>query len=209
MMGILSKHISTLLLLFGMILPSVGQELSSHIINNLIATGKKSPYSQIDNKDFVIVSIDSLSFGNMPQGATAQIDFKKRTTMETTFRRGGGKWNYSNGKSTPLTKDRYDEFAEFLLQFSQNKDFQVNHTIFPFPTNIYVGKTQTNRKLTMPRDWNQLNFTQAYPQMIHFKSDEKGTNRKIYIYKKGRLTDLYNFIYINKQWYLIEKYVYE
>ncbi len=200
-----------LILLFGTVLPSAAQELSSHIINNLIASGKKSPYNEINTKNFVIVSIDSLPFGNTPLGATAQINFKKKTTMETTFKKVGGRWNYSTGKTLPLTKDRYDEFADFLLQFSQNKDFQVNHTIFPFPTNRHANKSKerTDRKLTMPRDWDHLDFTNMYPQMILFKSDEKGTNRKIYIYKEGQLTDLYNFIHINKQWYLIEKLEYE
>lgn len=209
MMGILSKHIFTLLFLFGTILPSVGQELSSHILYNLIATGKKNPYPEVNFKAFAVISIDSLAFGNTPHGSTAYIDFKKKSVMTTQFKRGGGKWIYSNSKSQVLAKDSYDEFPEFILQFTQNKEFQINHTIFPFPINTYEGKTQTNRKLIMPRDWNQLDLLSSYPQMIHYKSDQTGNNRKIYIIQKGRVTDMYNFIRINKQWYMIEKFEYE
>lgn len=209
MMGIYSKHICTLLLFFGMVLPSVGQELSSHIIYNLIATGKKNAFPSADYKQFALITIDSIQFGATNQGAISYIDFKQKSKTETTFKRGNGKWIQSTGKSASLNKEDFNDFTDFLLQFSQNKEFQINHTIFPFPANTFVGKEQTNRKLTMPRDWNHLNFTANFPQMIHFKSTGEGNNRKICIYKMGRMTDMYNFIRINKQWYMIEKYEYE
>ena len=208
-MGILKKHIYTLTLLFGTILPSAAQELSSHILNELITAGKKNPYQGIDAKNFAIITIDSIPFSNTPQHSTAYLDFKKRSVVETTFKRGGGRWNYSNGKAYAIGKEAYDEFPDFILQFSQNKDFQINHTIFPFPVNVFVGKEQAKRKLIMPRDWDPVELTNLYPQMIHFKSDEKGNNRKIYIYQKGRMASMYNFIRINKNWYMIEKFEFE
>lgn len=208
MMGIIKTYGSIILLLFGVTLHAAGEELSTHIINNLLLAGKKNIYS-IDNKEFAIISVDSLSFGNTPQGATSLIDLRKKNNTETIFKRGGGKWIHSTGKTTVVSKDGYDEFVEFLSQFSGNSEFQINHTIFPFPTNVMSGKEQTKRRLTMPRDWNLLNFSQAYPQMIHFKSDNKGNNRIIYIYRKGKMAEMFNFIRINKQWYLIEKFEFE
>ena len=62
------------------------------------------------------------------------------------------------------------------------------------------------KKLLLPRDWEHLSFAKIYPQIVFLHPDREANNRKIYIFQKGRLTQVFNFIRINKQWYLIEKY---
>ena len=70
MIGISKKHICALLLLLGSLQTSAGEELSSHIINTLLSGTKKSPYPIAFQRDFVVVSIDSLSFGQTNNGTT-------------------------------------------------------------------------------------------------------------------------------------------
>ena len=96
------------------------------------------------------------------------------------------------------------EFVDFLAQFSINKEFQINHTIFPLP--VTRPNPKEKKKLLLPRDWEHLSFAKIYPQIVFLHPDREANNRKIYIYQMGRLTQVFNFIRINKQWYLIEKY---
>lgn len=209
MIGISRKNILILLLLFGSVLHIEAQELSAYIINNMVIAGKKSPYQISGKKNFAIITIDSLTFGNVTQASTAALDFQKSNITEVQFKQEKGKWSYESAKPLSLSKESLEEFPDFISQFSKNKDYQINHTVFPFPINTSAGKGPGKRKLIMPRDWNHINFTYDHPQMYVFKSKEKGNNRKIYLYKENRLAEMFNFIRINKQWYLIEKYEFE
>jgi|GEM_PF-3303330 hypothetical protein len=209
MIGISKKHICALLLLLGSLQTSAGEELSSHIINTLLSGTKKSPYPIAFQRDFVVVSIDSLSFGQTNNGTTALVNLKKKDVTKTIFTWKSGKWNYTNEAPTSLQKSEQNEFIEFIQHFSDNKEFQINHTVFPFPINTLHGKEQTKRKLIMPRDWDHLSISDSYPQLLFFKTTADGSNRKITIFKNKEISEEYNFIRINKQWYLIEKYEYE
>lgn len=203
------KHIFALLLLFGFCQIAEGEELSSHIVNNILIGGKKSPYPKANTKKFAVICADSLSFGNAEKGCTALLDFNEKTYTKTYFVQKSNKWSFSNEVPANLQKIEQKDFVEFIQQFSNNKDYQINHTVFPFPVNTMNGKEQIKRKLIMPRDWEQLPFSNTYPQMYLFKAQSDGSNRKIYIYRNGVISEMYNFIRINKQWYLIEKYEYE
>lgn len=203
------KHIFALLLLLGFCQIAGGEELSSHIVNNILIGGKKSPYPKSNSKEFAIITVDSLSFGNAGAGSTALLNFKEKTFTKTTFVQKNNKWSFSNESPANLQKMEQKDFVEFLQQFSNNKEYQINHTVFPFPINIMNGKEQVRRKLIMPRDWEQIRFTDNYPQTYLFKVQNDGSNRKIHIYRNGTMVEMYNFIRINKQWYLIEKYEHE
>ncbi len=209
MIGISRKYIYALLLLLVPFHMSEGEELSSHIINTLLSGGKKSPYPAETQKNFVIVSIDSLQFGEVNSGTTALINLKKKDVTKTNFTKKGSKWSYSSEATIPMQRFEQNEFFDFLQRFSSNKDFQINHTVFPFPINTLKGKEQTKRKLIMPRDWDHLSLSESYPQVLLFKATSNGNNRKMIIFRNKEIKEEYNFIRINKQWYLIEKYEYE
>lgn len=209
MIGISKRHIYALLLFLGSFQISAGEDLSSHIINNLLTGGKKSPYPTSIHKNYAVVSIDSLSFGNTNSGSTALVNFKKKDVSKTQFEKKGNKWIYTSEEPIPLQRFEQNEFIDFIQRFSSNKEFQINHTVFPFPINTMNGKEQTKRKLVMPRDWNHLPLSDTYPQLLLFKATTDGGNRKFIIIKDKEIKEEYNFIRINKQWYLIEKYEYE
>ena len=209
MIGISKRYIYALLFLLVSFHVSAGEELSSHIINTLLPGGKKSPYPTEIQKNFAVISIDSLSFGNTDNGATALVNFKKKEITKTNFTRKGNKWSYTSEPAIPIQRFEQNAFVDFLQHFSDNKEYQINHTVFPFPVNTMKGKEQTKRKLIMPRDWNHLSLSDSYPQTILFKTMSDGNNRKILIFKGKEMKEEYNFIRINKQWYLIEKYEYE
>ena len=60
----------------------------------------------------------------------------------------------------------------------------------------------------MPRDWEKVDFTQRFRTFHFIQPTTDGNNRKFFIFRNGLKSELYNFIYINKQWYFIEKEVY-
>ncbi|MBR3519235.1 MAG: hypothetical protein IKN77_03850 [Paludibacteraceae bacterium] len=209
MIGISKKYIYALLLLLFPLQISAGEELSSHIINSLLSGTKKSPYPADIHKNFVIISIDSLQFGEVNMGTTALVNFKKKDVTKTTFTKKNNKWNQATEATVPIQRSEQNEFIDFILRFSSNKEYQINHTVFPFPINTLKGKEQTKRKLIMPRDWNHLSLSESYPQILLFKTNTDGNNRKMLIFKNKKIKEEYNFIRINKQWYLIEKYEHE
>ncbi len=99
------------------------------------------------------------------------------------------------------------EFLNFLIQYSQNEDFQMKHTIFPFPYRIYNSTTldsEPENKLLMPREWDSLDFTAIFPSLCIFNSNNQAPNRQIHVFRNGKAAQLFNFIRINKKWYLIE-----
>ena len=56
----------------------------------------------------------------------------------------------------------------------------------------------------MPREWNALDFTAVFPSLCIFNSDSQSPNRQINVFRNGKSAQLFNFIRINKKWYLIE-----
>lgn len=209
MIGISKKYIYALLLLLVPFQMSAGEELSSHIIHSLLSGNKKSPYPADIHKNFVIISIDSLQFGEVNTGTTALVNYKKKDVTKTVFTKKNNKWSHVTETATPIQRFEQNEFVDFILRFSSNKDYQINHTVFPFPINTIKGKEQTKRKLIMPRDWNHLPLSESYPQILLFKTTTDGNNRKMLIFRNKEMKEEFNFIRINKQWYLIEKYEYE
>jgi len=209
MIGNSKRYMYALLFLLGSFQLSAGEELSSHIINSLLSGSKKSPYPAEIHKNFAIVSVDSLQFGEVNSGTTVLVNFKKKDVTKTYFTRKGNKWSYTSEATIPIQRFDQNEFVEFIQRFSSNKDFQINHTVFPFPINTMKGKEQTKRKLIMPRDWNHLSLSDLYPQILLFKATSDGNNRKIVVFRNKEVKEEFNFIRINKQWYLIEKYEYE
>ena len=65
---------------------------------------------------------------------------------------------------------------------------------------------QTETKLLMPREWEPFDFIAMFPSVCLFASEsiQSGNNRRLFVLKNGRVNLFFNFIKINKKWYLIE-----
>lgn len=163
------------------------------------------PFLLTNPNDFMIVCSDSLNYSvSTNESWTALYSYHTKQLIKQQFIKSGKQWKLSQYKTEPYSTMYQKEFVDFLAQFSINKEFQINHTIFPLP--VTRPNPKEKKKLLLPRDWEHLSFAKIYPQIVFLHPDREANNRKIYIYQMGRLTQVFNFIRINKQWYLIEKY---
>lgn|GEM_PF-4664288 len=119
-----------------------------------------------------------------------------------------GKWNLRqrmlNTRMEPLEKD----FFAFLKDFSFSREMQISRTIFPLPVTYKSKDGLKEKRLIMPRDWEELKIWQRSPSFRSILPLRHGNNRKVILYQQGKAKEYYNFIYINKVWYLIEMEVY-
>ena len=119
-----------------------------------------------------------------------------------------GKWNLRqrmlNTRMEPLEKD----FFTFLKDFSFSREMQIARTIFPLPVTYKSKDGSKEKRLIMPRDWEELKIWQRSPSFRAILPLRHGNNRKVILYQQGKAKEYYNFIYINKVWYLIEMEVY-
>ncbi len=163
------------------------------------------PFYLENQGDFIIVCSDSLNHKvSDSENWAASYSFASKQMTKFQFLKLNNGWKLTQHKLESYSTLYQKEFIDFLAQFSINNNFQINHTIFPLP--VTRPNPKEKKKLLLPRDWEHLNFAKQYPQIIFLHPDREVNNRKIYIYQKGRLTQVFNFIRINKQWYLIEKY---
>lgn len=153
-----------------------------------------------------IVCVDSLP--EVDQSFQCVVDQYSTTQKRYTtlhFANKAGQWKSVKGSSdTYSVTDQEKDFVNFIIQFSKNREFQINHTIFPLPVTSYVENTP-KKKLVMPRDWVQIDLLELFGSFHFVQPMTTGNNRKFFVFKDGKKVALYNFIYINRQWYFIEK----
>ncbi len=155
-----------------------------------------------------LVCVDSLSLGRDRQCEVNFYTLGQRSVEKRIYGNQSGEWGQrqrlSNARLTPVEV----EFYSFLNRFSLERDFQVGRTIFPLPITYKYPDGTSQKKLVMPRDWEEQKITQRCPTFYSVQPQRTGNNRKIYIFHQGALAEYYNFIYISKQWYLIEMEIY-
>ena len=172
------------------------EEFSSYFID-YVDHGKKATVG--------VVCIDSFALNN--KETSCEVTFYK-TSQKSVERRmlfqNKGGWRTASKDLGPKMNEQDQVFIDFINQFSSSKEFQFNHIIFPLPVRVKEADGASKKKLVMPRDWEMLNYSQLCNMLYTIQSGREGNNRKIYIYHRGVLQAFYNFIYINKNWYLIE-----
>ncbi|MCQ2217717.1 MAG: DUF4348 domain-containing protein [Paludibacteraceae bacterium] len=128
-------------------------------------------------------------------------------STQYSFEKKNEKWKLaSSGKDADYGGER--DFVEFLMQYSRDVDFQKKRTIFPFPYRIYKENksNELSSKLMMPREWEPFDFVALFPSLCVFSYDKSASvnNRRLFVMKNGSPYLFFNFISINKKWYLIE-----
>ena len=135
------------------------------------------------------------------------VDMMKRKSVRYSFEKGKDRWQLSSsGKDVDYGGER--DFVEFLMSYSQDVDFQKKRTIFPFPNRTYKENrsVEVDSKLLMPREWETFDFVALFPSLCLFSADNSSSvnNRRLFVMKNGTPYLYFNFICINKKWYLIE-----
>lgn len=153
-----------------------------------------------------MVYVDSLGMATRGSEVTVfVVSMMKNSSVSYTFVRRNGWQLISQQKGAENGCDV--DFVSFLKEYSKDETFQKKRTIFPFPyrsSGKNRNKAETN--LLMPREWEQFDFIALYPSLCLICPAESlsANNRRLVVMKGGRLATLFNFIKINKKWYLIE-----
>lgn len=180
--------------------------MSGYTIDNR-KVAKRASYFDYANRQLIgVVCADSLS------GATVGLQKVNVSLLGTANRQGFSYQFVKNGSSYRLlsahlvngVKAADADFLSFLTEYSTNRDFQMKRTIFPFPLRYFSGNKEVDSKLVMPREWSYLDFSTQLPQLCVLENSQDKTNRRIYVYSASKLSRIYNFIYINRKWFLIE-----
>lgn len=167
-----------------------------------------SPIRFVTRNNIPIVCVDSLEHISHASSANVSIvSMGKGTSTFYTFDKRKGVWMLTAQRKGKINGEDPD-FITFLKQYSKEEGFQMKRTIFPFPYRVYKGgkNDQTETKLLMPREWEPFDFIAMFPSVCLFASEsiQSGNNRRLFVLKNGRVNLFFNFIKINKKWYLIE-----
>ncbi len=166
-----------------------------------------TPVTFLSRNNIPVLCSDSLNaIMQLPSPVVSIIQFNK-TATSYVFEQRNKNWNLISFKSEDMQQLQEAEFLNFLIQYSQDEAFQMKHTIFPFPCRIYTSpkhSSEPENKLLMPREWDSLDFTAIFPSLCIFNSNNQAPNRQIHVFRNGKAAQLFNFIRINKKWYLIE-----
>ncbi len=164
-----------------------------------------SPVSISRPQQMALLCSDSLSgAGAGPSVSVAALNLSSSAGHLMQFSRSGGKWKLHALTKAVASKNVEASFFSFLQDYSRNRDFQMKHTIFPLPQHYYRGGVEVNTRLLMTRDWTYLNFLSLCPEISAFQNCGSKTNRRLYRFNGAHLSQIYNFILINRKWFLIE-----
>ena len=143
----------------------------------------------------------------MPSSVVSVVQFNKEAASNYVFEQRDKRWKLISYKSEDIQHLQEAEFLNFLMQYSKDESFQMKHTIFPFPYRVYKfpkRDSDPENRLLMPREWEPLDFIAIFPSLCIFNSDNQAPNRQLYVFRNGKAAQFFNFIRINKKWYLIE-----
>lgn len=170
--------------------------------------GKKTPPAnnllKVNTNSMAILCADSVNTPVAPNASPTlfALSFPGRAGNSYTFAPSGRSYLLKEARTLKENVD-YD-FLTFLAEYSHNHDFQIKRTIFPIPLRHFKGGTEGDSKLLMPREWDYLDFGAIAPQIYLYNNLADANNRRLYIYNRGKLGKIYNFISINRKWFLIE-----
>lgn len=171
----------------------------------------KSSYNPIvllSRNNIPVLCSDSLNaIMKSPSSVVSIVQFNKETSNNYLFEQRNKKWKLISSQNEEIQHLQESEFLNFLMQYSKDEPFQMKHTIFPFPYRIYKSFKRDNdpeNKLLMPREWESLDFMAIFPSLCIFNSNNQAPNRQLFVFKNGKAAQFFNFIRINKKWYLIE-----
>ena len=133
-----------------------------------------------------------------------QFNKDRETAVDYLFEQKNKNWKLVSLKNESFQRQNEADFLNFLMQYSRDESFQMKHTIFPFPYRIKSSKDDLENRLLMPRDWTALNLTAIFPALSVFNSNTQASNRQLFVFRNGKMAQFFNFIQINKKWYLIE-----
>ena len=147
-------------------------------------------------------SIEAASAGR--NTAVNMVNMPQMAGQKMSFARHGATWRLKERQARQAQMATTDgDFLSFLVTYSTDHDFQMKRTIFPVPVH-QKGKGSEETQLQMPRNWSYISFTAMFPQMCVMDNNSTAKNRRLYFYQNNRLRQIYNFININKKWFLIE-----
>ena len=166
-----------------------------------------SPVIFSSRNNIPVLCSDSLNaIMNLPSSIVSIVQFNKDAASNYVFEQKNKIWKLVSYKSESIQNLQDADFLNFLMQYSKDESFQMKHTIFPFPYRTYKSSKRDDpeNKLMMPREWVMLDLVTLFPSLCIFDSNNQTSNRQLFVFKGTKVVQFFNFIRINKKWYLIE-----
>lgn len=166
-----------------------------------------TPVAFATRNNLPVLCSDSLNaIAHQPSPVVSIVQLNKKA-VNCFFEQRNKIWNLTSFKNEEIQQLQEADFLNFLMTYSKDEEFQMKHTVFPFPYRTYHAQNRNKEpenNLLMPREWEPLDFTAIFPSLCIFNTDNQAPNRQIHVFINGKATQLFNFIRINKKWYLIE-----
>ena len=130
-------------------------------------------------------------------------DLQKKKSEVCKFKKVNSGWKLFESSISSWNTENED-FLDFISVYSRNKEFQMKRTIFPVPQLTISRGKEKARNLVMPREWVYIDFANVCPDVAFIDNNPGARNRRLYVYRGCKLSQVFNFIQINKRWMLIE-----
>jgi hypothetical protein len=135
------------------------------------------------------------------------IDFKKEMAEKFAFKKVNKKWYLTrSGKATFATLPD-SEFIAFLINFSKDSIFQLNHITFPLSESFADSEKDYEIVTTEIKstDWEYWKLTDDPNKLMVLSNIQKGNNYRTLFFRgvENGISVKYTFKKINKTWKLI------
>lgn len=98
------------------------------------------------------------------------IDFQKRVSEKFNFKKINNQWFILSSESSSIEIQPDFEFLEFLINWSNDSTFQINHTRFPFPESYADSENdyENATRLIERADWKHLKLIPHVNKLMIF-----------------------------------------
>jgi len=182
--------------------------------NNTVQTKDKWVYNSFyTNKEFIPIiyndtithSEKDIEFENVSMSV---LDSKSQNCAIYTFIRNAGKWRLQNVSSKNINEILDTEFIKFLIQFSSDSTYQLEHTKFPLPECYvdYDKDYELVNKMKSKSEWKFNNLYKSLDGLMMFNLNIE-SNFRLLFYQgvENGIRMEYTFSKTAESWQLIKE----
>ena len=136
------------------------------------------------------------------------VNFKEKDVTNYNFKRIEDKWFLLSSENLPIKNVPDFEFIDFLIKFSNDSVFQINHTVFPLPESYSDSENdyetvKTNIELN---DWKHIELVDFANRLLVLSDIDKNNKYRNIFYRgvENGIWVKFTFERINENWKLIK-----
>lgn len=136
------------------------------------------------------------------------VNFKVKEVTNYNFKKIDDKWFLLSSVNLPIKNVPDFEFIDFLIRFSNDSVFQINHTAFPLPESYADSEkdyetVKTNIEL---KDWKHIELVDFANRLLVLSDIDKNNKYRNIFYRgvENGIWVKFTFERINENWKLIK-----